>query len=89
MTETVLEPDLPIVDPHHHLWDRAGRLADLPPATHPFDSIVRTTPRYLFDELLADMTSGHRVVGTVYVQCGAFYRADGPPSCSRWARWSS
>jgi predicted TIM-barrel fold metal-dependent hydrolase len=23
-TETILEPDLPIVDPHHHLWDRPG-----------------------------------------------------------------
>jgi L-fuconolactonase len=22
--EPILEPDLPIVDPHHHLWDRAG-----------------------------------------------------------------
>lgn len=31
--EAVLEPDLPIVDPHHHLWEREGgpsyRLADL------------------------------------------------------------
>ena len=24
VAEPVLEPDLPIVDPHHHLWDRAG-----------------------------------------------------------------
>ena len=23
-TEPILEPDLPIVDPHHHLWDRAN-----------------------------------------------------------------
>src|ERR1041384_3594073 len=22
--EPVLEPELPIVDPHHHLWDRPG-----------------------------------------------------------------
>jgi len=22
--EPILEPDLPIVDPHHHLWDRPG-----------------------------------------------------------------
>ena len=22
--EEILEPDLPICDPHHHLWDRAG-----------------------------------------------------------------
>jgi L-fuconolactonase len=23
-TEAILEPDLPIIDPHHHLWDRPG-----------------------------------------------------------------
>ena len=23
-TEAVIEPDLPIIDPHHHLWDHAG-----------------------------------------------------------------
>src|SRR5437764_15357708 len=23
-SEAALEPDLPIVDPHHHLWDRPG-----------------------------------------------------------------
>ena len=22
--EQILEPDLPIIDPHHHLWDRSG-----------------------------------------------------------------
>ena len=21
MTEAIIEPDLPIIDPHHHLWD--------------------------------------------------------------------
>ena len=21
MTEDILEPELPIIDPHHHLWD--------------------------------------------------------------------
>ena len=24
LSEPALEPDLPIVDPHHHLWQRAG-----------------------------------------------------------------
>ncbi|MDX1581278.1 MAG: amidohydrolase family protein, partial [Alphaproteobacteria bacterium] len=24
VTEDILEPDLPIIDPHHHLWDRDG-----------------------------------------------------------------
>jgi L-fuconolactonase len=22
--EPILEPELPIIDPHHHLWDRTG-----------------------------------------------------------------
>jgi len=74
--EPILEPDLPIVDPHHHLWDRPG----LPPAReggHPFEDVVRLTPRYLLDELRADAGSGHNVTATVYVQCGAFYKAEG------------
>lgn len=29
MSEAILEPDLAIVDPHHHLWDRFAP----PPAT--------------------------------------------------------
>ena len=78
MSEAILEADLPIVDPHHHLWDWRGRLAHLPPQTHPFEAILRQSPRYLLDELLADTGAGHNVIATVYVQCGAFYRADGP-----------
>ena len=57
--EDILEPDLPIVDPHHHLWDHKRH-------------------RYLLDELRADTGSGHRIVATVFVDCMAFYRADGP-----------
>jgi predicted TIM-barrel fold metal-dependent hydrolase len=60
-SEEILEPDLPIVDPHHHLWDRPGPIG-----------------RYLLDELLADLNSGHRIVATVFAQCGSMYRADGP-----------
>ncbi len=40
--------------------------------------IIRDIPRYLLDELLADLKSGHNVIGTVYMECGAMYRADGP-----------
>jgi predicted TIM-barrel fold metal-dependent hydrolase len=29
-TETVLEPELPIIDPHHHLWMREGNVYLLP-----------------------------------------------------------
>jgi L-fuconolactonase len=81
--EAILEPDLPIVDPHHHLWDRTGgRPAPPPPAlgpeTHGFTRVGARTPRYLIEDLLADLRSGHKVIATVFVQCGAMYRADGP-----------
>ena len=78
-SEPILEPDLPIVDPHHHLWDRpATLLAALPETGHGFEDIIRGVPRYLLDELLADVQSGHNVRATVYLECGAMYRADGP-----------
>ncbi len=57
--EEILEPDLPIIDPHHHLWDRPDW-------------------RYLLDELLMDLDSGHNIVATVFLQCRAMHRADGP-----------
>lgn len=34
--------------------------------------------RYLFDDFLADVTTGHRIVATVFVQCHSMYRAFGP-----------
>ena len=77
--EPILEPDLPIVDPHHHLWDRPV----MPPrreGAHPFEDVIQLTPRYLLDELRADAGSGHNVTATVYVQCGAFYRAGVAPA---------
>ena len=30
------------------------------------------------DQLLADLTGGHNLRATVYIECGAMYRADGP-----------
>lgn len=78
MPEPILDPDLPIIDPHHHLWDRTLLLGQLPPPTHPFEQIIRRVPRYLLDELLTDMGAGHNVIATVYMECGAFYRPDGP-----------
>lgn len=79
MPEHILEPDLPIVDPHHHLWDRpTDILKNLPPSDHGFMDIIRNIPRYLLDELLADLRSGHNIRATVYMECGAMYRADGP-----------
>jgi predicted TIM-barrel fold metal-dependent hydrolase len=76
--EPILDPDLVIVDPHHHLWDWSARTAAAPPPTHEFEKVYRLTPRYLLDELLADLNSGHRVAATVYIECRSMYRADGP-----------
>jgi L-fuconolactonase len=79
MTEAILEPDLPIIDPHHHLWDRLPLLGGERPAPrHDFEKIIARVPRYLLDELLADMKSGHNVIATVYMECGAMYRQAGP-----------
>jgi L-fuconolactonase len=61
--EVVLEADLEIVDPHHHLW---------PPPDDELD--------YGLEDLRKDVASGHRVVQTVFVECGVAYRSAGPPS---------
>jgi L-fuconolactonase len=61
--EEALEPELPICDAHHHLWDfRAGQ----------------TETRYLLDDLLADTNSGHNIVSTIFIECGGMYRDEGP-----------
>jgi predicted TIM-barrel fold metal-dependent hydrolase len=59
LREDVLEPDLPIIDAHHHLWERA-------------------TGVYLLPQLTSDLNAGHNVRGTVFIQCGYGFRADGP-----------
>jgi L-fuconolactonase len=75
----IIEPDLPIVDPHHHLWDR--RQFPMPAdGAYPFEKALSLSRLYLLDQLNADIEAGHNVVATVFVECGAFYRADGPAS---------
>src|SRR5688572_11540682 len=59
--EEILDPDLPIVDPHHHLWD-----------------VPDWDTRYLLDELLADLRTGHTIIATVFLQCWSMHRAGGP-----------
>jgi L-fuconolactonase len=78
MPEAILEPELPIVDPHHHLWDRRAYIAQGP--EHPFMTAIQPAARYLLDELMADTGSGHNVVATVFVECGAFYKAGVSPA---------
>ena len=76
--ESILEPDLAIIDPHHHLWDLRPLVAALPEPHHPFIASIARTPYYTFNELQADTGSGHRVVGTVFMECGAFYNPAAP-----------
>ena len=76
--EPILEPELPIIDPHHHLWDWPEARFGGGPATHGFEIVVRRAMRYLLPEFLADLNSGHKILGTVFVQCTAMYKADGP-----------
>ena len=64
--EAALEPDLPIVDAHHHLWDLAGGYL--------LDDLLAD----LGDP--GDPTTRHNVLATVYLQCAYAYRSTGPLS---------
>lgn len=76
MNEDILEPDLAIIDPHHHLWDLRPLVPMFPEPRHVFIETIAGAPYYAFDQLHADLTTGHNIVGTVFMECGAFYRAD-------------
>lgn len=39
----------------------------------------RPDDRYLLEDLVKDVSSGHRVVQTVFIECHSVYRQDGPP----------
>ena len=62
--EPALLPELPIIDPHHHLWQS-------PPQ--------RPGETYLAPEFLTESMSGHRIVGSVFMECNYNYLKDGPP----------
>lgn len=76
--EAIIEPDLPIIDPHHHLWDLRPLVPAFPQPRHDFIEAIAGAAYYTFDQLLDDTQSGHNIVGTVFMECGAFYRADAP-----------
>jgi hypothetical protein len=62
--EPAREPDLPIVDAHHHLF---GTDAD--------------ALYYRREDMESDLSSGHKIIGTLYVAAyGAGWRTDGPPA---------
>src|ERR1700746_158145 len=50
-----------------------------PPTLHPPHPLwAHPGSRYLLDELLADVNSGHNIIATVFIQCGSGYRTGGP-----------
>lgn len=64
--EAALEPDLPIIDPHHHFWDTPQRGRYL-------------LPELLADiSAKPDSPSGHNIVATVFLECRSMYRQAGP-----------
>jgi len=58
--EDVIDPALPIIDAHHHLWTEGGA-------------------PYLLPEITEDVTDGHAITSTVFVQAHYGYRDDLPP----------
>ena len=62
--EETLEPEIPICDPHHHFW------VSRPEPVH--------YQQYLLPDLAADITSGHNVRSTVFIEVRCEYRKDGP-----------
>jgi predicted TIM-barrel fold metal-dependent hydrolase len=82
-SEPIIEPELPIVDAHHHLWllpeAALAALAKQDNAVaRELAPTYRRHRRYLFDEFLADLTSGHNVRASVFVDAHTMYRASGP-----------
>jgi L-fuconolactonase len=58
-SEPALEPALPIIDAHHHLWE-------LP------DKVYRVA------DLLDDMSGGHDIRATVFIECKTHYDTNAP-----------
>ena len=58
--------DEPILEPDLPIIDSAHHL------------FHRPALRYMFEDFLADVQSGHRIISSVYVETLAFKRADGP-----------
>jgi predicted TIM-barrel fold metal-dependent hydrolase len=56
----------PIIDPSRPIID---------PHHHLW---TRPGSRYLLDELLADINSGHNIIASVFIQCQSMYKAMGP-----------
>ena len=60
--EAPVEPDYPVIDPHHHLWL----------------SNHRREFAYPIEDLGKDVRTGHNILATVFIQCLSMYRETGP-----------
>ena len=64
VVESAIEPELPIVDAHHHVW-AIGAFPPFEPYNH--------------ERLFTDLSdSGHRIIATVYTDSHTSYREHGP-----------
>lgn len=82
-TEEIIEPDLPIVDPHHHLWFHpepilAALARNESLTVQTLLPTFRRRARYFLEDFLADLGTGHNVRATVYVEVHSMYRSRGP-----------
>ncbi|MEM7019093.1 MAG: amidohydrolase family protein [Pseudomonadota bacterium] len=60
--EEIIDPDRPIIDPHHHLWTIPSPMWG----------------RYELEELWGDTESGHNIEKTIFMECRSNYREDAP-----------
>jgi len=65
--EEIIDPDMEIIDPHHHLWHGP----EDPPG-------IKESYRYLLEDLWSDTSSGHNIKKTVFIDCGQEYYKEGP-----------
>jgi L-fuconolactonase len=72
--EEVIEPDLPICDSHHHFWDYPDRIPERQIPPH-----HRNERNYMLDQFMRDLSGGHNIKRTVFVECGAMYSKNSNP----------
>ena len=64
INEQPIDPDLPIIDPHHHIWPAAP---------------VPGAEEWSAEDLYAYKSNcGHNIVATVFVESGVGFRTNGP-----------
>jgi predicted TIM-barrel fold metal-dependent hydrolase len=81
--EPIIEPELPIVDAHHHLhYLPPSAIAGMQKSETLFATAqapyFAAHARYLLEEFLADAGTGHNIRGSVFAESHAMYRTTGP-----------